>query len=90
MKITDIRKLQAAAGYDKMQNIIETGMVWHMEGSMGREAMYLLRVGACFLPNKPYRDAYGNRIPSRNDLAKGSLGTLENAIQFYEILRRKD
>lgn len=91
MNIRDIRKQQEAAGYDKMQNIIETGMVWHMEGAMGREAMELLRIGACFLPSKAYRDAYGNRIPSRNDLAKGSLGTLENAIQFYnEVLRTKD
>jgi hypothetical protein len=65
MKITDIRKLQAAAGYDKMQNIIETGMVWHMEGSMGREAMDLLRVGACT------QQAFATHD-------KGSLGTLEN------------
>lgn len=84
MSMKEIRRLQIELGYDKMQNIIDTGMVWHMDGSMGREAMELLRVGACFLPNKPYRDAYGNRVPSRNDLAKGSLGTLENAIQFYE------
>jgi hypothetical protein len=42
MKITEIRKLQVAYGYDKMQNIIETGAVWHMEGSLGREAMHLL------------------------------------------------
>lgn len=84
MSIRDIRKLQAELGYDKMQNIIETGMVWHMEGAMGREAMDLLRVGACFLPDKAYRDLYGNRVPSRNDLAKGTLGTLENTIRYYE------
>ena len=84
MKIRDIRKLQAELGYDKMQNIIETGMVWHMEGAKGREAMDLLRVGACFLPDKAYRDAYGNRVPSRNDLAKGTLGTLENTKRYYE------
>lgn len=84
MKIRDIRKHQEAAGYDKMQNIIDTGMVWHMEGAMGREAMHLLEIGACFLPNKAYRDAYGNKVPPRSELSSGTTGTLQNAINFYE------
>lgn len=84
MKLTDIRKMQVLYGYDKMQNIITTGAVWHMEGSMGREAMHLLEMGACFLPTKPRWDYYGNRIPSRGELQQGTKGTIQNSIQFYE------
>lgn len=84
MKIKDIRALQIKHGYDKMQNIIDTGMVWHMYGSIGREAMHLLEIGACFLPAKPKRGAYGQTIPSRTMIVDGSTGTLKNTIQFYE------
>jgi hypothetical protein len=84
MKITEIRKLQVVYGYDKMQNIIETGAVWHMEGSLGREAMHLLELGACFLPRKARRGAYGQTIPSRSMVEAGTKGTLQNSIQFYE------
>jgi hypothetical protein len=84
MKLTEIRKLQIEYGFDKMQNIIDTGAVWLMEGSMGREAMHLLEVGACFLPNKQRRGYYGNIIPSRSELQNGSKGTILNTIRFYE------
>ena len=86
MNLRELRKKQIYAGFDKMQNIIDTGAVWHMEGSMGREAMSLLEIGACFLPNKARRDAYGNRIPARSELTQGTKGTLLNAINFYKDL----
>lgn len=83
MNMLEIRRKQIEMGYDKMQNMIDTGMVWHMEGAMGREAMHLLEIGACFLPNKPRRGAYGQSIPSRTMLKNGSAGTLTNTKQFY-------
>jgi len=83
MNYKSIQKRQKEAGFDTMQRLINDGSVWHMEGSMGREAMRLLECGACMLPTIPFYDYYGNRIPSRNDLKKGSKGTLENSIQFY-------
>jgi len=50
---------------------------------MGREASHLLEIGACMLPKRSYRDYYGNRIPSRDDLKKGSKGTYHNSLKFY-------
>lgn len=85
MHIQTIRKHQREQGYAEMQNMIETGLAWKMEGAIGRSAMDLLRSGACFLPKESHRDYYGNRIPSRDEVAKGTTGSLQNAIQFFTV-----
>lgn len=82
-KLRFIRKHQKEQGYAEMQHLIETGLAWKMEGAIGRSAMELLRTGACFLPKESHRDYYGNRIPSRNDVKKGTTGSLENAYKFF-------
>lgn len=90
MKLT--KKLKAAldaaqmeAGLTQMQDLIDSGEVWKFEGAMGREAMSLLASGACYLPDYPTYDYYGNRIPARGDLKPGTKGTLENSIEFYNL-----
>lgn len=85
MNIQTLRKHQREQGYAEMQNMIETGLAWKMEGAIGRSAMDLLRSGACFLPKESHRDYYGNRIPSRDEVAKGTTGSLQNAIQFFTV-----
>ena len=84
MNLEQITSLQEAYGYKSMQYMINSGQAWQMEGSIGRAAMDLLESGACMLPLTPYRDAYANRIPSRDMLQAGSTGTLENSIRFWE------
>lgn len=66
-----------------MQNLIDNGHAWVMEGSVGREAMHLLEIGACMLPKKSHTDYYGNVVPSREWLQKGSKGTYQNSVKFY-------
>lgn len=51
---------------------------------MGRAAMSSLESGICMLPKEPKRDYYGNRIPSRDELQKGSKGTFQNCAQFWQ------
>lgn len=83
MNYKSILKRQKESGFADMQALINNGSVWQMEGSMGREAMRLLECGACMLPKKSYRDYYGNRIPSRDELKTGSRGTYANSVNFY-------
>jgi hypothetical protein len=83
MNIKTIYKLQREYGLAEMQEAINTGMAWKMEGSVGRRAMELLRTGACVLPKTAVVDAYGNRVPSRDELVSGTLGTFENAVNFW-------
>ena len=63
----------------KMQEWIDKGIAWSMEGSVGREAMRGLESGMHFLPNVSHKDYYGNHIPSREEIRIGTLGSLENA-----------
>lgn len=62
---------------EAMQILINNGTAWHFEGAVGREAMDLLDAGHCMLPQQAYRDAYGNRVPSRDDLEPGTKGTYQ-------------
>ena len=83
MNYKAILKKQKQLGLTEMQDLINSGTVWKMEGSMGRAAMDLIRSGACMLPKKRYCDYYGNTIPSRLDLKKGSPGTFQNSVEFH-------
>lgn len=83
MNYQQIKAHQKEQGFDQWQHLINTGMAWTMEGSVGREAMNLLETGACMLPKKPYSDYYGNRIPSRDDLKAGTKGTFQNSVNYY-------
>lgn len=83
MNIQTIRKHQREQGYDQWQFLIDSGNAWKMEGAIGREAMHLIETGACMLPKKAYRDYYGNRIPSRDELKEGTKGTYQNSVRYY-------
>ncbi|MFW6224954.1 MAG: hypothetical protein ACOC4B_01660 [Bacteroidota bacterium] len=84
MNFQKIKKLQKKHGYDKMQSMIDSGLAWHMEGSIGREAMSLLQSGVCMLPKISHRDYYGNLVPSRDMLKPGTKGTLSNSQNFWK------
>jgi hypothetical protein len=60
-----------------MQRAINNGTVWHMQGSMGRAAMDMIRAGDCVLGTKAHRDYWGNIVPSRFDVKPGTVGSLE-------------
>lgn len=79
-----ISKLQKEYGFSDMQTKINSGAAWNSEGSVGREAMSLLNSGACMLPKEMKRDYYGNQVPSRSVLKKGTKGTYQNCIKFWQ------
>lgn len=83
MNFKKITALQKQFGFTEMQNNINTGMAWKLEGSVGREAMALLESGACMLPKVAHRDYYGNTVPSRDVLKKGTKGTYQNSVDFW-------
>lgn len=66
-----------------MQEWIDNGYVWSMEGSVGREAMRGLKCGMYFLPNESFTNPYGQHIPSREEIRIGTDGSLDNAYDFY-------
>jgi len=84
MNYQQITKLQNDAGYGQMQQMINTGQAWLMEGHIGRQAMNCLESGACMLPKVPRRDYWGNRVPSRDELKPGTKGTYQNSQDFWQ------
>lgn len=81
--ILEITEYQEANGVLELQEVINNGNAWHMEGSVGRAAMDCLKNGECYLPDKAFRGAFGNKIPSRNELEKGTFGTLEYCYEYW-------
>jgi hypothetical protein len=71
--------------YSVMQEMINSGQVWKMEGSMGREAMSLLKAGLCILGEEGHSDYYGNYVPSRTEVQAGTLGSQEYADKMQEV-----
>ena len=84
MNYNTIKRLQRDYGYNDVQEMINSGIIWSMEGSMGRQAMSLLESGACMLPKESHKDYYGNHIPSRDMLKDGTKGTFGNCKSFWQ------
>lgn len=57
-----------------IQRAINAGM-WGMQGSYGRTMMDCIETGRCMLGTKPAQDAYGNRIPARDEVQEGTKGS---------------
>ena len=65
---------------------IDSGMIWRLEGSMGRMAMAMIEEGLCILGPEPSSDYWGNLVPSRYDIKPGSPGNPEYAQAARESL----
>lgn len=65
-------------GFD-LQEIINSGLAWQLEGSIGRDAMNCIEEGYCILGETGYRDYWGNYVPSRYEVDPGTKGSIEYA-----------
>jgi hypothetical protein len=90
MNHNTIKKFQKEFGFTELQELINTGMAWKMEGSVGREAMHALEMGACMLPKKDNYDYYGNLVPSRDKLKPGTKGTYQNSKNYWNRVDELD
>lgn len=66
--------------YEAIQNAINSGMGWKMQGSYGRTMMDAIRSGYCLLGHGRSADYYGNVIPSRDDVEEGTKGSYEYVV----------
>lgn len=62
-----------------MQELIDTGMAWKLQGSTGRRAMDMIEAGLCTLGKTGHKDYYGNYVPSRDEVKAGAKGSAEYA-----------
>jgi len=73
-----------AGPWAQLQEWVDSGLAWHLEGSVGRAASDALGEGALVLPLTAHRDYWGGRIPAVQEVLDevGSTGSLANA-EFY-------
>lgn len=90
MTYSQIISLQKAYNVDQIQDQINSGLCWRMEGSVGRFAMDCLEAGVCMLPTERRIDYYGQVVPSRNDLKAETKGTFQNAVRFWAQVMEGD
>lgn len=62
---------------ESYQGLIDSGMAWRLEGTVGRTAMDLIEGGYCTLGPVSHKDYWGNRIPSRTEVKPGTKGSVE-------------
>jgi len=82
--LNQITVLQEQYSLTKLQDMINSGLCWQMEGHVGRTANQAIEDGACMLPEERHSDYYGSIVPSRIDLKEGTKGTLENCKEFWQ------
>lgn len=64
---------------DAYQELVNNGMAWRLEGTVGRTAMDLIDSFKIGLGEEGHYDYYGNYVPSRYDVEEGTKGAAEFA-----------
>jgi hypothetical protein len=67
-----------------LQDLINSGAAWWLEGSVGRAAMRAIESGECVLGEVGHRDYWGNYVPSRYEVQPGTKGSVEYAERMRE------
>jgi len=70
---------------EAMQELINSGQCWHLQGSYGRAAMDMIKQGYCMLGETGHKDYYGNYVPSKYEVQAGTKGSKE----FVEAKRKE-
>jgi len=60
-----------------IQNLINTGQAWQLEGSIGRACMDAIEAGDALLGLVGHTDYWGNYVPSRFEVKPGTKGSVE-------------
>jgi hypothetical protein len=62
-----------------MQNLINSGTAWALEGSVGRQCMGAIESGMCILGEDGHKDYWGNYVPSRYEVKADTKGSVQYA-----------
>ena len=86
-KIIDYEEgsLSNTESIELIQDLINSGKVWKLQGSYGRIASQLIESGHCVLGKKGHRDYYGNYVPSRTEVKPGTKGSTEYQQKLQNI-----
>lgn len=85
---TDIDTIESGAEtqeqyFESLQRAINSLHAWRMQGSYGRAMMQALEDGYCMLGREHTRDYWGTRIPSRDEVRRGTKGSFEYVADIH-------
>ena len=63
----------------RLQELIDSGATWRLEGSVGRAAVDAIHAGYLQLGPTGHTDYWGNYVPARHEVAPGTPGSPEYA-----------
>lgn len=66
-----------ADGLAAIQDLVDTGAAWRLEGHVGRTCMDAIEAGQIALGETAHRDYWGNYVPSRYEVEPGTKGSVE-------------
>ena len=64
-----------------IQALINSGMAWRLEGSIGRACTAELEAGTVMCGTEPKSDFWGNRVPSRYEVQAGTKGSFDRVAE---------
>lgn len=67
-----------------IQNLIDSGMAWRLEGHVGRQCMAAIDNGDAVLGTEGHTDYWGNYVPARSEVVPGTKGSVEYANRLRE------
>lgn len=70
---------------EQAQKQINSLHAWRFEGSVGRNMMEFLKAGYCMLGKEPTTDYWGNRIPSRDEVQEGTMGSYQFVAERHGV-----
>ena len=63
----------------ELQDLLDTGLAWKLEGHVGRTCKDAIDAGYCMLGHEGHVDYWGNYVPSRYEVEPGTPGSPEHA-----------
>lgn len=66
----------AFAGMESLQRLIDSGAAWRLDGAIERAALRAIRDGTCVLGPQAFRDRWGIRVPSRDEVGPDRPGSI--------------
>jgi hypothetical protein len=86
--IDDIEVIEGSADtqeeyFESLQRAINSLIAWRMQGSYGRAMMQAINDGYCMLGREHTRDYWGSRIPSRDEVRRGTKGSFDYVAELH-------
>tara|TARA_R100000734_G_C3271497_1_gene67352 strand:+ start:339 stop:650 length:312 start_codon:yes stop_codon:yes gene_type:complete len=86
MNESKIKSLQRKYNYKIIQDLIDSGEAWKIGGSITQKCKDALQSGACYLPVISHSISIFLVVPSRYEVPKGAVGSIERSKEYWKDL----